>query len=1202
MVFSTLNSVGIKMGVIRGHFMLLFISLAQWVSKVTLQDLSIAGCPITPVRLAVLRRTDMVLGTWTEAISTNSDVILADRSHIPGEAMFPVGYTDVIYTFRNTVTGEEGICNFTFVVFWARDDQPPQIQGCPQDITRITSSSFTTVSVSWSIPTAIDNAGPVRLQSKSHDPPFHFPIGTTAVMYTFEDTRGLQATCEFNVNIIVDTPPVVECGQDIVRETPIFTGGLRVNFAECTATDDSGTVILVSRSHTPGQFFAIGRTAVTYTFSDPTGNTELGTFNIIVKGVDPPLVVACGQDIVRETPFSTGGLRVNFTECTPTDDSGTAILVSRSHTPGQFFVIGTTVVTYTFTDPSGNTGTGSFTITVNGVDDEPPVVVCGPDIVRQTPVFSGGLQVNFAECTATDDSGTVILVSRSHTSGQFFVIGTTVVTYTFTDPTGNVGTGSFTITVNGDVVITCPDDGVGVPIAETGVAIGVWSDPGCTGGVSPLSTSCTPLLGSVIGIGDTQVVCTCMDSRGTSDECNFTLSVRDDVSPVVDCSGEGIIITAPVGASGTTVANLPRCRATDNSGQADFVSQNPPQGFFPIGVTEVTVVYRDPSGNIGVGFFTVTVQGTPGVAITCPDDGAGVPQVGTGDIIGVWSEPGCIGGVSPLSTSCTPPLGSVIGIGGTQVVCNCTDSRGTSDGCDFIISVANPCDNSRCLNGGVCTALTLTDSTCVCTRCFTGPSCQISAGPCRFNRCENGGTCQPLQGSCQASVCNCPPCYTGLTCQTRVGACRNHKCQNGAVCIPASLDCDQYTCQCPSFFVGDFCQIAISNPCDSSPCLNGGQCFRSPNSSSCFFCTCNVGFSGDLCEQVVNVLENPCNNFPCLNQGSCISFETTYKCICRPGFLGRNCQQTVGSALSFEGCSPNSPCQNGGTCFESYTSTSGLNPRLSQYICICNSGFTGERCAIPVNQAPQLNRCLGTNICQNGGTCRNSYCSFQDRIDFLCECPIGFIGEVCSIPYGNPCSTLPCGDGGVCQPFNQYFVCSCLPGYSGITCDQISTDACNPNPCQNGGNCQIINGRFLCICPSGFTGQTCTQATGACNSNPCQNGGNCRIIDGRFSCICPSGFTGQTCTQRFGGVDVIPPNILNCPGDTTISFSPGVNFVAVSWIAPTAEDESPPIEREQNHVSPAFLERGQTLNVIYEFTDRLGNTATCSFFFFSNEQ
>lgn len=55
---------------------------------------------------------------------------------------------------------------------------------------------------------------------------------------------------------------------------------------------------------------------------------------------------------------------VSFQEPTATDNSGTVVLVSRSHAPGSIFHIGTTEVTYIFRDLNGNTGSCTFTVTV----------------------------------------------------------------------------------------------------------------------------------------------------------------------------------------------------------------------------------------------------------------------------------------------------------------------------------------------------------------------------------------------------------------------------------------------------------------------------------------------------------------------------------------------------------------------------------------------------------------------------------------------------------------------------------------------------------------------------------------------------------------------------------------------------------------------------------------------------------------------
>ncbi len=73
---------------------------------------------------------------------------------------------------------------------------------------------------------------------------------------------------------VVDrVPPVCQCGDDVFQQIPLNAGGATIIFEECQATDNSGIVTLASRSHSPGQRFPTGVTAVEYVFSDPSDNT-----------------------------------------------------------------------------------------------------------------------------------------------------------------------------------------------------------------------------------------------------------------------------------------------------------------------------------------------------------------------------------------------------------------------------------------------------------------------------------------------------------------------------------------------------------------------------------------------------------------------------------------------------------------------------------------------------------------------------------------------------------------------------------------------------------------------------------------------------------------------------------------------------------------------------------------------------------------
>ena len=59
--------------------------------------------------------------------------------------------------------------------------------------------------------------------------------------------------------------------------------------------------------------------------------------------------------MTQTIPLGTFGTSVQFTEPRAQDNSGTANLQTRTHTPGAFFQVGTTEVCYTFADPSQNT-------------------------------------------------------------------------------------------------------------------------------------------------------------------------------------------------------------------------------------------------------------------------------------------------------------------------------------------------------------------------------------------------------------------------------------------------------------------------------------------------------------------------------------------------------------------------------------------------------------------------------------------------------------------------------------------------------------------------------------------------------------------------------------------------------------------------------------------------------------------------------
>ncbi|XP_070550953.1 uncharacterized protein [Ptychodera flava] len=127
------------------------------------------------------------------------------------------------------------------------------------------------------------------------------------------------------------------------------------------------------------------------------------------------------------------------------DNSGT-FRMSGSHEPGSKFSIGITTISYTVEDPSGNTASCWFNITVK--DTEKPNVICPSNIETKIFLDMPVVSLTWTLPNVSDNSGTVSM-SGSHEPGSNFSIGITTVSYKAKDPSGNTAFCWFNVTVKG---------------------------------------------------------------------------------------------------------------------------------------------------------------------------------------------------------------------------------------------------------------------------------------------------------------------------------------------------------------------------------------------------------------------------------------------------------------------------------------------------------------------------------------------------------------------------------------------------------------------------------------------------------------------------------------------------------------------------------------------------------------------------------
>ena len=82
--------------------------------------------------------------------------------------------------------------------------------------------------------------------------------------------------------------------------------------------------------------------------------------------MEDPVFAGTPSDISQNTDANSPTATVTWTPPTTSDNAGEGETVTSDHSPGDTFPIGTTTVTYTATDPYGNSATTSFDVVITG--------------------------------------------------------------------------------------------------------------------------------------------------------------------------------------------------------------------------------------------------------------------------------------------------------------------------------------------------------------------------------------------------------------------------------------------------------------------------------------------------------------------------------------------------------------------------------------------------------------------------------------------------------------------------------------------------------------------------------------------------------------------------------------------------------------------------------------------------------------------
>ena len=491
-----------------------------------------------------------------------------------------------------------------------------------------------------------------------------FPLGSNKVTCTATDPTNPAntSTSYFYIIIVNNVPPTVTPSSNPVIAEATGPSGANV-FFHVTAYDVvDGNIPVTSCNPSNGTQFALGSTPVTCTATDSGGNTGSTTFSVTVQDTTQPKLTTGNQTVEATGPL---GAIVSYHASAFDLVDGKVIPICTPSLNGTQFALGSTTLTCTASDSHGNTSTKSLTITVK--DTTPPKITTLANI---SMLATGTLtQVTLGTPTVSDTVDPNPTITNNAPAAGF-PIGTTIVTWTATDHSGNSATAiqTVTITSNVSVTITAPSS---ITTQATGhltqVTLGTptFTDPLDP---NPTITNNAPAAG--FPVATTTVTWKLVDKYDNTASSQQAVTIQDTTQPVITATDPQYVqATGPLGAIVSYHASafdlvdgkvIPICTPLNGTQ-------------FALGSTPVTCTATDSHHNTSLQTFAVIVQDTVGPVMTLTPNPVIVEAVNQNGAPVTFNVTATDAVTGHASASCTPPSGSIFGLGQGIVVCTATD-------------------------------------------------------------------------------------------------------------------------------------------------------------------------------------------------------------------------------------------------------------------------------------------------------------------------------------------------------------------------------------------------------------------------------------------------------------------------------------------------------------------------------------------------
>ena len=597
----------------------------------------------------------------------------------PLSAAYPLGTTTISWT-ASDLSGNVAVAKTQTVT--VVDTVAPKVTSALDSLLYVPSNACIYYWENWRADVvATDNCGGAVTLASASPQNLFLNKGVHFINFTLTDANGLSRVYNHRIRVVDTIRPKVTNMPSNITAYAAANCQASVTWVNPTPSDNCVDFVMTS-SHSSGDIFPLGTTAVNFVVTDQAGLSVSRSFNITVLDTAKPVISSAPVTLPLN---AQGQATLSLTQMpTVTDNCGIASL-NLSKTVFNCADLGANAVVVTATDVNGNSRTRS--VVVNVVDLQAPAVAAQPATLYLNAQGTANLTVAAVNNGTTDNCSTPVL-SLSKVLFNCSNVGANNVVLTATDAAGNTAAATAVVTVldtiKPQVVVPTAPVVRYATAATCSPVVNFTANVGATDNCSSASLVLNPASGTAFNVGNTNVVATATDASGNVRVKTFVVQVVDTVKPVVPAQS----ITLNLNAQGqATLSAAQMTGIADNCGLASTVLSKTQFVCADKGLNSVLVTVTDVNGNSRLRPVSVTVVDNTAPAVASKPATLYLGALGTANLTVAAVNNGTTDNCGTPVLTLSKTTFNCSNVGANTVVLTATDASGNAATANALVTV-----------------------------------------------------------------------------------------------------------------------------------------------------------------------------------------------------------------------------------------------------------------------------------------------------------------------------------------------------------------------------------------------------------------------------------------------------------------------------------------------------------------------------------